>query len=585
MKLRVVAVVLVAALVPVGVVGSWLRMQTFRQAQEENTARLESSTTATAARVQEQQRRERRAVARLCDGDILVDRLMLDLEAARFGPLEQDELVSRLPHLMRSMGLVALQLIDGRNGSRRYGQVFAAGHFAGRAGADERELARAVEDAGERWFVQELRIREDGETRDVQALLTGCVAERGEARIIAVGGQVLDDAFVQALDADVPPVQLLLRDADDASTPEGAAPRPVHVFEDSQGAPAARLIAVVDDGPLQARMREFDRTLWLAIGGSLVLALILGLALALGMARPLTELEGAADRVGAGDMNTMITINSGGEVGKALGAFNQMVKNLNDAQRKLIRAERIAAWRDIARRIAHEIKNPLTPIKMSIETMQKVHARKHPDFDEIFEESTTTILEEVDRLQRIVTEFSKFARMPRPRPVELSVVDVVRHVVGLHTGGEVDIQLEGDGEPMVRADREQLTQVLVNLVQNACDAAKARHGGHGAEVRVIVEPDGDGARVRVVDNGPGIPHEEKSRVFEPYYTTKSGGTGLGLAIVHRIVSDHGGTLEIDDTEGGGATFEIVLTRTGPPMEATTTAADATVMPLVQRRDG
>ena len=172
------------------------------------------------------------------------------------------------------------------------------------------------------------------------------------------------------------------------------------------------------------------------------------------------------------------------------------------------------------------------PIQTSIETMRKTHARQHPDFDEIFEESTVTILEEVERLKRIVTEFSRFARMPRPQPVELAVEDVARHTVGLHGGGPVAVELTiEDPLPKVRADREQLTQVLVNLVQNAADAAKARHGESGGRVDVVLsaaDVDGDeGVRVEVVDNGPGIPPDEQAKIFEPYYTTKAGGTGLG----------------------------------------------------------
>jgi nitrogen fixation/metabolism regulation signal transduction histidine kinase len=260
-----------------------------------------------------------------------------------------------------------------------------------------------------------------------------------------------------------------------------------------------------------------------------------------------------------------------------------MTGELRHAQRRLIRAERVAAWRDIARRIAHEIKNPLMPIQTSIETMRKVHARRHPDFDEIFEESTSTILEEVARLGRIVSEFSRFARLPRPKPVELELTDIARHVVGLHAGGAVAVRLLVEGEPPpIRADREQLTQMLVNLVQNAAEAAEAAHGPGGGHVDVIVSPAPEGVRLEVVDDGPGIPAEEQARIFEPYFTTKAGGTGLGLAIVHRIVGDHGGRIDVDDAEGGGAVFELVLPREGPPEEVSSTATD-TALPLARKR--
>jgi signal transduction histidine kinase len=585
LRWRLVLLFVLASMVPAGVLGHLLRESTLEQTRAEYAQRLDAITESAGRNVDQRRSRERRAVARLCEGDFVVDRLLLDLQAGRFGPMEQDDLVERLPRLMRSMGLVALMLIDGREGDR-YGRVFAAGHFSGRAGASEAALARAVEEAGERWFVRRLHVRHEGETHAVQALLTGCVAERGEARVVAVGGQVLDEELVDSLAADVPPVQLALVGPEEA--PQGpaeglGAPRVIHTFEDLRGEPAARLVATVDEAPLERRLRALERRLYWILGVALVAALLLGLFLAMGITGPLAELEAAASRVASGDMSTTITVRSGGEVGKALSAFNRMTEELQHAQGRLIRAERIAAWRDIARRIAHEIKNPLMPIQTSIETMRKTHARRHPDFDEIFEESTLTILEEVERLKRIVTEFSRFARMPRPKPVELSVPSIAQHVVGLHAGGDVEVRLLVEGEPpAVRADREQLTQVLVNLVQNAADAAKARHGRHGGHVDVIVSEAPEGVRVEVVDDGPGIPPDEQARIFEPYYTTKAGGTGLGLAIVHRIVSDHGGRIDVEDAEGGGAVFEIVLPREGPPREASTTATDAAV-PLVQRR--
>ena len=584
LRWRIALVVVLVASLPVGVLGTMLRAQTLQQARDENEQRLRGITDSAQRRVLERRERERRAVARLCEGDFVVDRLMLDLQAGRFGPMEQDDLVERMPSLMRSMGLAGLMLIDGRRGSR-YGRVFAAGHFPGRAGASEAELAHAVEEAGERWFVRNLHVRRDGETHEMQALLTGCVVERGDARVIALGGQVLDESFVASLAADVPPVRLVLTGADGAlpdAARAGGGRRDVHTFEDLAGHPAAQVVAVVDDGPLERRMAEVDRQLVITLVIAVVGGFLLGILLAMTITRPLVELENAASRVASGDMSTTITIRSGGEVGKALSAFNHMTEELKTAQARLIRAERIAAWRDIARRIAHEIKNPLMPIQTSIETMRKTHARKHPDFDEIFEESTLTILEEVERLKRIVTEFSNFARMPRPQPVELRAEDVAQHVVGLHSGGDIEVHLEVEGRPEpVRADREQLTQVLVNLVQNAADSSQARHGAHGGRVDVIISPADEGVRVEILDNGIGIPADERERIFEPYYTTKSGGTGLGLAIVHRIVSDHGGSIDVDEVEAGGAVFEIFLPKKGPPLEASTTQTDAEA-PLVKK---
>ena len=584
LRWRIIVVAIIVAVVPTGTLGVVLRNLTATQAHEESVQRLGATAESARRRVSERRQRERRSVARLCEGDFVIDRLLLDLQAGRFGPAEQDELVERLPHLMRSMGLVALMVVDASPDG--FGRVLAAGHFPGRAGAAESELTAAVERAGDRWFVRPIHVRRDGQTHEVKALVTGCVIERGGERIVAVGGQVLDDEFVQSLVADVPPVRLVLTDADGAIPPDvpaGGGSQPVAVFEDLEGQPAARLVAAADDGPLRARLAELDQTVAFAIASALGVAVLLGLLITYWIVRPLKELESAATRVGSGELSTMITVRSRGDVGKVLHAFNGMTTKLQNAQARLIRAERIAAWREIARRIAHEIKNPLMPIQTSIETMRKTHARRHPDFDEIFEESTLTILEEVERLKHIVTEFSRFARLPRPKPAELSVEEVTQHVVGLHAGGDVLVTMEVEGElPRVRADREQLTQVLVNLVQNAADAARARHGQHGGRVHVLLSRAEDGVRVEVIDNGTGIPELERGRIFEPYYTTKSSGTGLGLAIVHRIVSDHGGRIDVDEAEGGGAVFEVTLTRAGPPKEIEGSHTDGEP-PLIRSR--
>jgi nitrogen fixation/metabolism regulation signal transduction histidine kinase len=213
--------------------------------------------------------------------------------------------------------------------------------------------------------------------------------------------------------------------------------------------------------------------------------------------------------------------------------------------------------------------------------MRKTYKKQHPDFPEIFEESTLTILEEVERLRRIVTEFSQFARMPRPRSDALDIQEIVSHVVSLHRDDGVSLEIQGEiGE--IKGDRDQLTQVLENLVKNAIEASRGHEEGGDAGVKVIVEPWGEGVTIRVQDRGPGIPEEERLRIFEPYYTTKAGGSGLGLAIVHRIVGDHGGSVEIADAPTGGAELIVQLPAEGPPPEASASMT-GTAMPLIRKK--
>lgn len=244
---------------------------------------------------------------------------------------------------------------------------------------------------------------------------------------------------------------------------------------------------------------------------------------------------------------------------------------------EIVSAQRSAAWAEVARRLAHEIKNPLTPIQMAMDTLRKTWRKKHPSFDEILEESTQTVLEEADRLKRIVSEFSDFARMPKPDFQRVDLNELVSSALALYQGAVPIERALAAGLPAIDADRGQLSQVLLNLVENARDAlaaAAADAGGAASAPRIVVSTrPGDGAdRVALVveDNGPGVPSERKDKVFAPYFTTKQarGGTGLGLAIVHRIVSDHGGRISVGDAPGGGARFTIELPlRQGEPLLA------------------
>jgi nitrogen fixation/metabolism regulation signal transduction histidine kinase len=301
------------------------------------------------------------------------------------------------------------------------------------------------------------------------------------------------------------------------------------------------------------------------------IAVLLAVLLAPAVTRPVSAVADAVERIGQGARSLKLDTRAGGEAGKLVAAFNRMARNLDEAEARLRRAERIAAWRDIARQMAHEIKNPLTPIQMAVEMLRKARERNLPDFDALFDEETRIVLEEVARLRRLVENFSRFARAPKPRPEPVNVTDVVAHVVGLQaTAGTAEVTGEAEPElPVIRADREQLTQVLVNLVANACFAAEERARKSPekgpAAVHVSARNLGDGqVAITVEDNGGGIDPTVMSRLFEPYVTTKQGqgGTGLGLAVVYRIVHDHGGSVTAE-TSPEGTRFEVVLPVEGP----------------------
>ena len=236
----------------------------------------------------------------------------------------------------------------------------------------------------------------------------------------------------------------------------------------------------------------------------------------------------------------------------------------------LIRAQRVAAWRDVARRLAHEIKNPLTPIQLSAERLRRNLSAAAPDSKALVEECTGAIIAEVDALKSLVDEFAQFARLrgPKMAPADLNAIiaDVVRLYAGvLHSSRVVLEQRLAADAPLVRVDVEQIRQVIINLVDNALEAL----GGPGAQPR----PDGsvplialfterDDAqevlRFTVVDNGPGVPAADRDKLFMPYYSTKGRGSGLGLAIVQRIISEHGGKITVDDATPSGTVFTVEL---------------------------
>jgi two-component system nitrogen regulation sensor histidine kinase NtrY len=218
---------------------------------------------------------------------------------------------------------------------------------------------------------------------------------------------------------------------------------------------------------------------------------------------------------------------------------------------ELVAAQRTSAWADVARRIAHEIKNPLTPIQLSAERLRRKYASLIKDDGGIFQQCTDTIVRQVDDIKRMVDEFSRFARMPKPVMAADDVADTVRQVVFLLRVGHPDIDIEADiaEDPMIgRFDRRLISQALTNIIKNATEAIAAvppAELGRG-QIRVSAAREGSDIIIDVVDNGIGLPKENRSRLLEPYVTTREKGTGLGLAIVGRILEDHGGHIELGD---------------------------------------
>ncbi|MDA1000669.1 MAG: ATP-binding protein, partial [bacterium] len=235
-----------------------------------------------------------------------------------------------------------------------------------------------------------------------------------------------------------------------------------------------------------------------------------------------------------------------------------------DDMTALIRAQRSAAWREVAQGIAHEIKNPLTPIQLSAQRMRRKFQQDAEDFPDVFEVCTETIIHQVQSLMELVNEFSRFARMPEPRLRPVRLNSLLGEVVSLYQDRSADVRLKIDFDPdipYVMADSEQLQRVLINLLENAFEAM---NGEGVVEFQASFDVPRSQVVVEVRDEGDGVPDENKLDVFFPYFSTKNRGTGLGLAICHRIISEHNGLITVEDNNPKGAIFRVTIPLASPP---------------------
>ena len=430
----------------------------------------------------------------------------------------------------------------------------------------------------------------------VLSLVSVGIASVGDQRVFVVGGQILDSSFLSTLvlpagmrvllyrnlEKQFSPAELIdargvarsasdlrpliedvLRQKSDEVDTVGSGPEAETFHATALPGYEDNLLGVLLIGSSRRALVELEgsvrRTgIFVAMGG-ILLGVILSFWATRQVTRPVMRLADSAGKVAAGNWDTTVDDRSGDEIGQLARAFNRMTRQLVEQRQRLVQAERVAAWRELARRLAHELKNPLFPLQITVENMQRARERYPDQFDEVFREGTATLLAELANLKQIIGRFSDFDKMPAPEMQPLDLNAVVSETLNLFSAqlaqARVTARLQLD--PQLRpipADHDQITRVLRNLVLNAIDAMP---DGGTLTIRTTQLAAG-GVRLEISDTGQGLTPEECDRLFTPYYTTKKHGTGLGLAIVQSVVSDHHGNISVQSEPGKGATFRIEL---------------------------
>ncbi len=310
---------------------------------------------------------------------------------------------------------------------------------------------------------------------------------------------------------------------------------------------------------LVAELRDMGMLIFLIAFFGFLLSTFVATWLAGRLSRPLSDLMKATSTVASGNLDVRLIPRSDDEIGHLVTAFDSMVARLKKQRTELARSQRLAAWAEAARRVAHEIKNPLTPILLSIQHLRQVWDEGSPNFGPLFYRCSDTIVEQVKSLQRIATEFSRFARLPEPKLEPCDLNSVVKSAVAVFSEGLPDrIQLDldlTDQNTRCNLDQEAISRTLVNLIQNAVHAIEKK-GVIRMSTRPVDQDSKRMIRLRVEDSGSGISEEIQARLFEPYFSTKDHGTGLGLAIAKKTLDEHGCTIQVKSEMGRGTVFKI-----------------------------
>jgi nitrogen fixation/metabolism regulation signal transduction histidine kinase len=304
---------------------------------------------------------------------------------------------------------------------------------------------------------------------------------------------------------------------------------------------------------------------------TLLMTVIIAISFTRRVTQPIVDLTEATRRVAEGDFSIQILAHRKDELGRLIGSFNAMVQNLEKSRAALVKAEKISLWQNMAQQLAHEIKNPLTPIKLSAERVLRRWRNEPERIGDIIEDSMFAIIQETESLSTLLSEFRTLSRPLEPSLSHTALRELAEETIIPYRNSYPQVSFNLDymeKDIRVKVDKHRLSQVLTNLIINGIDAMD---GAGSMEIRtdLVKKRESRYCRLSISDTGKGITKEDSFQIFTPYYTTKESGTGLGLPIVERIVNDHGGTIWFNSAEGMGTTFFIDL-----PVEETPVGEEA-----------
>jgi two-component system, NtrC family, nitrogen regulation sensor histidine kinase NtrY len=581
LRARITALLLVLSIAPPGAVVWFIRERVMALVRAEDVRRIEDALAEFGAAIQREGGDATQALATV--GSLLEDdpryRSAPSTRAGRGAPASVFPVPADVaPRLMDEVGLDCLSILDAT------GVVVSSGHAPASVGRMEQDKLLLSVTASS--FLEENITPGIGRVLTLQSRRT---VELPGGTLHLVGGRFLDSAFLRRL-SPAGTVQAVLLDRDGtiltASDPKNPLPVPQGLspgsldggemrvrgvphtvrtirLRDQKGEDVGTLLAAVSQERLLALSSSLSFVALVVVATGVLGSLVVALVLARGVTGPLRRLEEMTGRIAEERYEPLADAEGPGEVGALVASFNRMARSLADSRERLRQTERLAAAEEVARRVAHEIKNPLSPIALTLEGLVRTRRLRPSEFDAAFDEAVRTIQEEIHRMRGILEDFGRFGRLPLPRPRPTDLNDLVRAVLRLYSENSAGAGIAAELDPALGAvliDPDRMSEVINNLLVNAVQALQET----GGTVTVITKALEDGAELRVRDTGPGMSETVLRRLFEPYVSTRPGGSGLGLAIARRIVLDHGGRIEAGNRPEGGAEVRVFIPSAAAP---------------------